>query len=351
VSVHRVPRVTFFSRMPRDANFSLEFIFDDVRARLSDEIEATVHVAPFSSYGVLRRLGIILDARLHQGPVNHVTGDIHFVAIGLAKRKTILTVHDCGVVLRSHGWRRAILRIFWYALPLRFASVVTTVSEASKRDILQLANCNPDKIRVVPVAISETFQFLPKRFEKERPRILQVGTAPNKNVPRLVNALRGRACKLVILGPLSRELEGLLRQNGIDFEHIERLSLDDVMHEYQKADIVAFVSTHEGFGMPIIEANAVGRPVICGNTASMPEVAQGAACMVDPYDVQAIRAGIERIISDDLYRDDLVERGRQNVKRYDAEGIAHMYLELYREVAGIKDENTGFSPRDVQGPQ
>ena len=334
MSVREVPQVTFFHRKPRgNGNFSLEFIFDDVRTRLSDEIEATVHVAPFFSNGLFRRLGIMLDARLHQGPVNHVTGDINFVAIGLSGRPTVLTLLDCGSILDTHGWRRAALRLFWFSLPMRSASIATTISDASRQDLLELTNCSPDKICVVPIAISEKFRYRPKRFEKECPRILQIGTAPNKNVPRLVEALRGQACKLAILGPLSRELGAVLRENGIDFEHLQHLPLDDVVSEYEKADIVAFASTHEGFGMPIIEANAVGRPVICGNRASMPEVARDAACIVDPYDVDEIRAGIDRIISDDRYREVLVERGRENAKRFEPDEIARKYLDIYRRIA------------------
>ncbi len=70
------------------------------------------------------------------------------------------------------------------------------------------------------------------------------------------------------------------------------LTIDEVVDQYHKCDLVSFVSTYEGFGMPIVEANAIGRPVFTATVASMPEVAADAACLVDPFDVQAIRNGV-----------------------------------------------------------
>ena len=333
-SVRDKPEVTFFHRKPGNpGEFSIEFIFEDVRNRLAEEINATVSAAPFVSEGLIRRLGIMVHARLHQGPINHVTGDINFVATVLSHRNTVLTIHDCGTFDRSRGWRHHVLRIFWLLLPLRSAAIVTTVSHASKEEIMKYARCPSDKIRVIPDAVSEKYKYRPKQFDKVCPRILQVGTRPEKNIPRLAEALRGLPCKLAIVGALSAETADALAANAIDFEHLENLPLDTLVAQYDRADLVSFVSTYEGFGMPIVEANAVGRPVICGNTTSMPEVAADAACLVDPYDVGAIRAGIERIISDDRYREDLVMRGRDNAKRFDPDDIARQYLEIYREIS------------------
>jgi glycosyltransferase involved in cell wall biosynthesis len=100
------------------------------------------------------------------------------------------------------------------------------------------------------------------------------------------------------------------------------------------ADIIALASSYEGFGMPILEGQAVGRPVITSNILSMPEVAGNAACLVDPYDPSSIRQGILKIIQDAAYRDELVRKGFANVKRFDPQVIALQYLDLYKKVAG-----------------
>jgi len=169
---------------------------------------------------------------------------------------------------------------------------------------------------VVPACIASHFQPCPKAFNTDCPRILHIGTAPNKNLPRLCEALRGLRCKLDVVGRLdSGHLEALER-NQIDYENASGLSDAEMVDRYRHCDLVAFVSTYEGFGMPILEANTVERPIVAGNVCSMPEVAGEAACLVDPNDVASIRQGIERVIADAAYRDQLVEAGRSNRERF-----------------------------------
>jgi glycosyltransferase involved in cell wall biosynthesis len=90
--------------------------------------------------------------------------------------------------------------------------------------------------------------------------------------------------------------------------------------------------------MPIIEAQWVERPVVTSNCSSMPEVAGAAACLVDPFDVGSIRAGILRVINDEPYRERLIELGRENRERFSLAQVAHQYGALYERVmAGAKN--------------
>ena len=88
--------------------------------------------------------------------------------------------------------------------------------------------------------------------------------------------------------------------------------------------------------MPVLEANAAGRPLVAGNLSAIPEVAGNAACLVNPYDVNSIRAGILKVIEDEEYRHQLVKNGLENVKRFRPETIAREYLKVYEEVLGQK---------------
>lgn len=327
-------RVVQYSRKRRPAgNFSIESIFDDVRRRLAPELLIRERIAPCQSNGLLRRMWIALDAWWYQGTVTHVTGDINFATILLNRKHTILTSHDCSFLGRSHGIKHRVLRFFWVELPTRRVTLITTVSQAAKNELLSYANgCSESKVVVIPNAISSAFSIANKTFSRP-PRLLQVGTAVNKNLDRSIEALRGLDCTLAVIGKLSTELSQKCSDYNIRLETFQDLSLEEVVDQYRKCDIVLFPSTIEGFGMPILEGQATGRPVVTSNLSSMPEVAGEAACLVDPFDVNSIRDGIRRVIQDDEYRQQLVEKGLENVKRFDPQCIAQQYLDLYRKVA------------------
>ena len=326
-------RVAFYHRKPvPGSSYSIEGYFAGVRAHLPKDISSTVVVSPLTSRGVARRLVNVFDAPLHQADVNHITGDIHYACYLTHKKKTVLTIHDCATLHRLKGLSRSMFKLGWYTLPLRRVSAVTVVSEATKRDLLEQVKCDPSLIRVIPVFVSDVFRFEANREEHLKPRILQIGTAENKNLLRVAEALRGVPCHLRIIGRLNVPQRTALERFGVEHSQCSALSPGEVFGEYARCDAVLFASTFEGFGMPIIEANVVGRPVICGNVTSMPEVARDAACLVDPTDVASIRAGVLRVLGQSSYREHLVERGLVNSRRFSATTIALQYASLYREI-------------------
>jgi glycosyltransferase involved in cell wall biosynthesis len=330
-------KVSFFQRKPRKVgNYSVEFIFKDVRSRLAGLIEATEVYSTFESSGLFKRIYNCIEVTRKQNEVNHITGDINYIGIFLKKRKTIQTILDCVYLSKASGIKYTILKLFWLTIPVKRAKYITAISQSTKNEILKHVDCDPDKIIVIPVAISERYQRNEKSFNTQSPKILQVGTAPNKNIPRLVEALQNIPCHLDIVGKQHADLEELLKKYKINYSYSWNLSDEDILKKYEEADIISLVSTYEGFGMPILEAQAVGRPVISSNLLSMPEVAGGAAYLVDPYDVPAIRNGIMKIINDEDYRQQMLQKGFENIKRFNAENIAKQYFDLYKR---IKERN------------
>lgn len=93
-----------------------------------------------------------------------------------------------------------------------------------------------------------------------------------------------------------------------------------------------FPSTYEGFGLPIIEAQATGRPVLTSKLEPMSSVAGDAACLVDPYSVESIRAGVKKIIENESYRNELIEKGFKNVERFQLKNVTKQYIDLYQEL-------------------
>lgn len=328
-------RVVYFHRKPRSAgNYSIEGYFQSIRQKLPKEIEPLVAVSKYESNGIFKRVYNIIEAALRQklGDVYHITGEVHFLTYLLKKNKTILTILDCVVLERTKGITRWLYKFFWYTIPVKRAKIVTAISESTKKEILKYVKCDPEKVVVVPVFISEKFKPYIKKFNSEKPVLLQVGTAPNKNIPRLIEAIRDIPCKLEIIGQLDEQIMQHLIENKIDYENFVNLSEDELVERYNNCDIITFVSTYEGFGMPIVEANAVGRPVITGNIYSMAEVAGNAACLVDPLDRTAITSGVKRIMHDDRYREQIINKGFENLKRFDINLITGKYYELYRSL-------------------
>jgi glycosyltransferase involved in cell wall biosynthesis len=309
-------------------------IFEDVRSRLDGRLTSVVRIAPCLSNGLSKRLRIMLDAWRYRKELTHVTGDIHFATILRRPSNTILTVLDCGDLVDRRDWKAAILKFVWFRLPVWRCSHVTTISEASKRDIIALTGCKSEKISVIGVAISDQFKRVDQPFNADRPRLLQVGTSINKNIERLAQAVSGLACDLVVIGKLSDSQRDALDSSGVAYENLVNISEDEMIHQYSLADVIVFASVFEGFGMPIVEGQVVGRPVVTSNCSSMPEVAGNGAYLVDPFDVASIREGIDRVIQDPSYRESLVEEGYKNARRFDADSIAEQYLVVYQQVAG-----------------
>lgn len=327
-------KVVFFQRKPRPhKNFSVEMLFDQVRSYLPSDIEYKIHIAKHYSNGFFNRLFISIDAMFNQSDVNHVTGDIGFITIFLSGKKTILTMLDVGSLNDANPIMKKILQWFWVQWPVYKASYVTTISEASKKELLKYINVkHKKKIRIIYVPVSDQLIYVAKTFNEDCPVILQIGTKQNKNIPRLIEAIKGINCKLEIVGVLNQSQIDILELNNIYYRNSVNLSNDELRQKYEEADLVAFVSTYEGFGMPIVEAQIVGRPVVTSNILSMPEVAGNGADLVNPFNTESIRNGILRVINDTNYREKLIKEGKINAERFSAKDIANQYAKLYRSL-------------------
>ncbi|HEY9083405.1 MAG TPA: glycosyltransferase family 1 protein [Vicingaceae bacterium] len=326
-------KVVFFQRKPRpNKNFSIEIFFEQIRHHLPKDVQSTVFLAKYFSNGFFKRLYISLEAIFQQGDINHITGDINFQAIFLQKKKTILTILDIGILEQTNKIQSRIIKYFWLKLPVKRAAYITTISEASKNEIIKCVNIDEKKIRVLYIPVANVIEYSPKAFNKECVTILQIGTKKNKNLLRLIEAIKDIKCKLEIVGVLDGEQLELLNRYKINYVNSVNISNDELNKKYVDADLLAFVSTYEGFGMPIVEAQLVGRPVITSNLLSMPEVAGDGASIVDPYNVEEIKNGILKIINDDSYRESIIKNGLENAKRFDVKKIAYQYAELYREI-------------------
>jgi glycosyltransferase involved in cell wall biosynthesis len=262
-----------------------------------------------------------------------VTGDVHFLGILLPRRNTVQTMLDCVFMKDAKGLRKFLFSWIWMRIPARRARFITTISQASKEEIVAYSGVDPDKVKVIPIALSPVFKRAERDYQWQKPRVLVVGGAPNKNLPNILRALRGIDCRLSLVGKFHPEYKAMMEEFGLEHTYEWNLNAGQMYAKYLQTDILIFASTYEGFGMPIIEAQASGALVVTSNLSSMPEVAgENSAIFVDPYDVSSIREGVLKAVGDREASERIIANGYSNAMRFDPVRISNMYLELYKQI-------------------
>jgi len=254
---------------------------------------------------------------------------------------SLVTVHDLGYLYfpRAHPWRQRLyldLSTRWNA---RAAAHILADSEATKTDLVARYGTPPEKITVVypgrdetlaPVRDLATIEAVKARYGIAGDYFLYLGTLqPRKNLVRLVTAFAHLATqspshpipRLVLAGKrgwLYGDLFTKVRHLGLE-GHVcfpGYVSDEDKAALLSGAFTFVFPSLYEGFGLPVLEAQACGCPVITSATSSLPEVAGDAALLVDPGDTGAIAAAMQRVVADPALRETLAGRGFANVRRF-----------------------------------
>ena len=325
-------RICLIFRKPRPEFFSIEKVFASIRKELDQNYSITEISAPYSKITPWNLFQNMRFISKYRADIYHITGDAHYLALARPGKRTVLTIHDCGFLRIKKTWKRFILKKLLLDAPVRHARIITTISEFSRQDIISHTGCSPEKIVVIPNPVDDYINFSTKEFNTECPVILFVGKTRNKNLRRVIAALKDIPCVLDIVGKIPPELVPLLEKNRTKYQECSSISTSELSNKYANADLLLFPSTFEGFGLPIIEAQKAGRVVITSNLNPMKEVAGNGACLVDPCSIESIRNGVLDVIANSDYRKNLIENGLRNVKRFSAEQTAKGYRKVYDSI-------------------
>jgi len=275
----------------------------------------------------------------------------------LTHARSVFTLHDTAYLLfpQYHLLQNRVYLTLMMPRFLARADRVIAVSEATRRDALQFYRLNPEKVVVIPEGVEPRFRpepdparlaavrqkyALPKRF------ILCVGTIePRKNLPILLDAYAALRPHYPRLGLVIAGGKGWLYQSF--FERLQSLGLetqtrvtltgyvpdDDLAALINCAEVFAFPSIFEGFGLPPLEAMACGVPVVCSNASSLPEVVGEAGLLLPPHDVRAWADALARLLTDAQLRADLRARGLARSRLFTWEAAALHTLQVYQSVS------------------
>ena len=341
-----------FARLDRSSDFIAYVSKPDAHLQVPKSIRTTrVSANPF------RRLGLDLPMQLHYDKPDLL--HVQYTGPLACSAPLVVSVHDVSYLEHPqyfHRLRAAQLR-YTVKRTVEAAARVLTPSEFSRRAILRHYKLDERKVVVVPNAVSSSFRpvdrhlaaaIIEEKFGIRGPFVLTVGDLqPRKNHLGLLHAFERMLSqhphlphRLVFVGKetwYSKELHrAVARSNVAGRVHFTGFVEDpDLLQFYGACELFVFPSFYEGFGLPILEAMACGRAVACSNSTAMPEVANAAGILFDPYSVPEMARAMGDVLLDGEMRARLERLGTQRAASFTWERAAQRTLDVYYEVAGV----------------
>ncbi|MBU2632116.1 glycosyltransferase family 4 protein [Patescibacteria group bacterium] len=224
----------------------------------------------------------------------------------------------------------------WTKYSAKKASLIFTISNSSKDDIIKEYKIDPKKVVVTYPGIKDqkfkvkSMENLPKKYEINKPYFLFIGTIqPRKNIAKLIEAFASikEDVDLVVIGKKGWLFEQILAapsEFGVEkrVKFLDFVPNEDLPLFYQNAVCYVLPSLYEGFGLPVLEAMQNNCPVITSNVSSLPEAGGDAAIYVNPEDVNDIKEKMEKVLRDSNLREEMIKKGQEQVKKFSWEKTA-----------------------------
>ncbi len=281
-------------------------------------------------------------------------------------RPSIVHIHDLCFVVNPQWYSYLFHSVYNFVIPrlARKATRVITNSNNSRNDLLQFCKIDADKVNLIYWAVDEGFTPDPETGAHEHVDIppegyiLYVGSLePRKNISNLIEAfqrLRSQypelKTKLILIGgesPLFADVRLKIKKYREDVIFKGFVSDLALREYYRRAQVVAYPSLYEGFGLPPLEAMASGAPVVTSMTSSIPEVVGKAALMVSPYDYQQLSEALAQVITNKALADHLRREGLKQVQKFNWKRVARHDIAVYHEVAAAARAGTKDAGRHL----
>lgn len=273
--------------------------------------------------------------------------NIGFVSLS-SHCKNIFTIHDLSFELFPQCF--SLKMRLWHAFlrpknQCENSDLILVPSQSTKRDIEEQYGISPEKIKVLPLGVSSVFEFsraevhqvrhkygLPEKF------ILFLGTLePRKNIEGIIEAYRlfgsSRGYELIIAGGKGWKYKKILKkiEDTPGVRYIGYVDPKEKPALFRAASVFVFPSFYEGFGLPVLEAFQSGVPVITSDRSSLPELTDGAAALVNPHLFEEIQVALERILSDEPLKKNMIQTGKERAKDFVWEKSAREFLDILQK--------------------
>jgi len=264
-------------------------------------------------------------------------------------KKRIVTIHDVYhlAFYDTLSFKQKLYAKFMINQAVKKSDIILTVSEFSKNEIIKYTNTKKN-IEVIYNAINfnkfkaikSDFENLKDKYNLPKDFILFVGNVkPHKNLKRLLLAIKDLDINLVIVGKRDgfitgdNDISNIIKKHNLEKKVFFTGYVDDgdIPSIYNLAKLFVFPSLYEGFGIPPLEAQACGCPVVCSNVASLPEVGgEKSVIYCNPYDTVDVKEKIELVLDDEELQNDLRSRGFENIKRFSWKKSANKIIEIVK---------------------